>query len=54
MADSYAGITVPEGSAGGVESLGSTFDGMAGTLSGAATRLRGMPGRMAAGAGPPA
>jgi hypothetical protein len=52
MADSYAGITVPEGSAGGVESLGTTFDGMAGTLSGAATRLRGMPGQMGGWSGP--
>jgi hypothetical protein len=52
MADSYAGITVPEGSAGGVESLGTTFDGMAGTLSGAATRLRGMPGSMSGWSGP--
>jgi hypothetical protein len=51
-ADSYAGITVPEGNAGGVESLGSTFDGMAGTLSGAATRLRGMPGNMSTWHGP--
>jgi hypothetical protein len=50
--DSYAGITVPEGSASGVESLGSTFDGMAGTLSGAATRLRAMPGGMGRWIGP--
>jgi hypothetical protein len=50
--DSYAGITVPEGSAGGVESLGTTFDGMAGTLSGAAARLRGMPGGLTGWTGP--
>jgi hypothetical protein len=50
--DSYAGITVPEGSAGGVESLGTTFDGMAGTLSGAAARLRGMPGGLTRWSGP--
>jgi hypothetical protein len=50
--DSYAGITVPEGSAGGVESLGTTFDGMAGTLSGAAARLRGMPAQLNGWSGP--
>ena len=50
--DSYAGITVPEGSAGGVESLGTTFDGMAGTLSSAASRLRGMPGGLTGWTGP--
>jgi hypothetical protein len=52
MTDTYAGIAVPEGSAGGVESLGTTFDGMAGTLSGAASRLRGMPGGMGNWSGP--
>lgn len=50
--DSFAGITVPQGSASGVESLGTTFDGMAGTLAGTATQLRAMPTQLGGWRGP--
>ena len=52
MASEYAGISVPEGSPGELESLGSQLAGIAGSLEGASMRLRGLPGSMQSWSGP--
>jgi hypothetical protein len=52
MSDSFAGITVPDGDPGALESAAAQFGTVASTLSGVSGDLRGMPGSLASWSGP--
>jgi len=52
MSDAFAGIEVPQGDPGGLESAAGAFGTIAADLSGAAARLHGMPGELTSWSGP--
>jgi hypothetical protein len=52
MAESFAGITVPEGNPGGLRAAGSHLHGICSSLGGIADQLRGMPSALGTWQGP--
>jgi len=52
VGESFAGITVPDGSPDGLRSAAGQFDGLSSLLSGVAGQLQGLPGTMASWQGP--